>query len=173
MRVYFDQDGVLTIWKSTGGAEHLFEEGFFGNLLPNICVLDAVEELLRRGIPTHCLSKYEPRSRYALREKTDWLERHLPSLPAEKMLFCPGNLSKADYLLLHTGEERLSKSDILIDDFTPNLQDWEQHGGTGLKLMNGFNGTKGTWRGVRVTDSNSEVIVDTILKMGEEGGRGK
>ena len=44
----------------------------------------------------------------------------------------------------------MEPGDILVDDFSPNLREWEAAGGIGIKVYNGINGTKGTWKGYSI-----------------------
>ena len=62
---------------------------------------------------------------------------------------------KKDYIT------ELHDSDILIDDFSKNLREWH---GVAIKLMNGINGTKGTWCGYSVNGkATPDVIRNTII----------
>ena len=50
---------------------------------------------------------------------------------------------------------QLNSNDYLIDDYTKNLIDWKQSGGTGIKFLNGINHTNKTWQGLLLTNDNS------------------
>ena len=39
---------------------------------------------------------------------------------------------------------------LLVDDHTPNLFQWEQDGGVGVKFLNGHNGRGGRWQGPKI-----------------------
>ena len=49
----------------------------------------------------------------------------------------------------------INSNDYLIDDYTKNLIDWKQSGGTGIKFLNGINHTNKTWQGLLLTNDNS------------------
>ena len=57
----------------------------------------------------------------------------------------------------------INKNWILIDDFSKNLHRWEAAGGTGIKILNGINATKGTWTGYSIPSCLSSMnIADNI-----------
>lgn len=41
----------------------------------------------------------------------------------------------------------IKPGDVLVDDFTKNLNEWQ---GVAVKLYNGINGTHGTWQGFSI-----------------------
>ena len=49
----------------------------------------------------------------------------------------------------------------LLDDFTPELKDWN---GKAIKLYNGINGTKGTWHGYSVRADMDPVTLAASLE---------
>lgn len=146
MRIFIDMDGTLAQWNNVR-YEQLFEEGYYKNLKPERLVFD-VRELIKNGAPVYILSCYLKDSRYALDEKRDWLKKWLPELPEDRYIFVPDGDNKAEYLAKNY--QPVTGEDILIDDYTKNLQEWEHYGGTGIKYLNGINHTKGTWQGYMV-----------------------
>lgn len=52
----------------------------------------------------------------------------------------------------------IQKSDVLLDNYTVNLQQWTLYG-RALKLMNGINGTKGVWKVPSVDMSSGAEIL--------------
>ena len=95
----------------------------------------------------------------AKQEKIDWLNKYLPAINDEKMLFVPYGTDKSEYVLAATKQR--SDRDILLDDFTFNLKNWH---GIGVKLLNKINNTKRSWNGF-VTNGNADAwTIYTSLK---------
>jgi len=64
----------------------------------------------------------------------------------------------------------INENDWLLDDYTLNLNQWDPPG-RGIKLLNGINHTKGTWKHEMVRHDKesleiAENIVDIIRKSG-------
>ena len=62
-------------------------------------------------------------------------------------------------------------TDVLVDGYTKNLKEWPVFGdakfGRAVKLLNGINGTNGTWAGISVSRFfTPKSIADVILKVG-------
>lgn len=92
------------------------------------------------------LSACQSDNNFAQDEKKKWLNRYLPAmLDDEHIIFSVCGQNKNNFV---PGEIR--KEDVLIDDYTENLLAWKQAGGTGVKLMNGINGTKGIWQDAKI-----------------------
>ena len=86
---------------------------------------------------------------YCMREKRDWLYKYLPFIPKRNIILIKVGENKADMVEFFLDTE-LTKEDILIDDYTKNLTEWEFAGGTGIKALNGINGKNGVWKGLAV-----------------------
>lgn len=158
MRLFVDMDGVMAKWRSTSKVEELMEEGFFADMYPQRQVIEAVQSIAEEGkAAVFVLSKYLEESPYALAEKNEWLDKYIPIIDGEHRLFCPCNKQKADMV-----PDGIQEWDVLLDDYTVNLNEWVAAGGIGLKLMNGVNGTKGTWKGRRVAAELAEDIVRAV-----------
>ena len=142
-RVFVDMDGTLAEWKQAN-YEELFERGYFANLKPNEVLLENVRRLAtEETVDVYVLSAVLMDSRFALTEKNEWLDKYLPEIDAEHRVFtpCTETVNKADYI--PSGAVR--PSDILIDDYSNNLNKWVDAGGKGIKVLNGVNSTLGTW----------------------------
>lgn len=144
-RLFVDMDGTLAEFKETDTLEILYEKGYFRNLAPLKPVTDAVNELAGAGsVEVFILSACLSDSPYALEEKNGWLDEHTPRIDRAHRLFPPCGIPKVQWL-----QERgftIDKTDFLLDDYSLNLHEWERYG-TGIKLLNGINHTKGTWQG--------------------------
>ena len=79
----------------------------------------------------------------------------------ENRVFCPYGADKA--LFVPGG---IRPDDVLLDDYTPNLIAWSQSGGKAVKLLNGINGTKGTWTGDALPMAmGAELLTEALRKI--------
>lgn len=146
MRLFVDMDGTLAKWNNVA-FEQLYEEGYYRNLEPNKRLLSDLKYILQKGsYDVYVLSAYLTDSQYALKEKKEWIKEHLPELPEEKQLFVPFGESKAEFFKKNNLTP-ITATDLLLDDYTKNLLDWKEWGGTGIKCLNGINHTHKTWNG--------------------------
>lgn len=155
-KIYVDMDGTLAVFKPCEKLEILYEEGYFKNLEPQEVVVDAVRDLCKNpDYEVYVLSAVLTDSKYALKEKNEWLDKYLPEIPKERRVFPPCGEDKKKYVDLKEG-------DFLLDDYTKNLIDWEPPG-TAIKLLNGINHTNETWEGNSINGvTEKEIIVDKI-----------
>lgn len=140
-RLFVDLDGTCALWQPVA-EEELYEQGYYRNLPPYENVVKAVNELAQENsdIEVYVLSKYLTGSKYALKEKQEWVKEHLPNIPAENQIYVPYSKDKKD--LIPGG---LRETDYLLDDFTDNFNGW-QPPAKAVKLLNGINNTKGKWQ---------------------------
>lgn len=154
--LYVDMDGTLAEFRPVPITE-LYREGYFRDLAPQCNVIEAIRKLFEEpnGIKVRLLSCYLKDSKFALKEKQEWIREFIPEL-SKDALFLPCGVSKADFI----GEDG-----FLLDDYTDNLLLWEESGKRGIKLYNNINGTKGRWKGPSVSaESTSSQIADSITK---------
>lgn len=163
MRLFVDLDGTLAQFKYVP-EEELYKKGYFLNLEPLNEVVHAVNRLAEKGHDIWILSAYLIESEYALVEKSKWAEKYLPDI---RRIFIPCGNSKAQSVENAFGR-KLSADDILLDDHTANLFDFERHGGTAVKLLNGMNGKNGKWQGAKVSRENCYIKLCEVLKEKEE-----
>ena len=167
MRLFVDMDGTLAKWNNVA-FEQLFEKGYYRNLEPNKRLLTDVKYLIEKGIDVYVLSSYLTDSKYALSEKKEWLNEHLPELPKENQLFVPYGESKAEFFK-NNNLSPITSQDFLLDDYTVNLTDWKEWGGTGIKCLNGINHTNKTWEGrIYALEEQFYTTKDGKMKQAEE-----
>lgn len=149
MRIFVDMDGTLAQWNNVE-FEQLFEQGYYRNLKPNQALIDDVRSLINKGEDVYILSAYLSDSEYAKAEKEEWVRQYLPELKEGNKIFVPYGTNKAEYLKEHYSP--IKADDYLIDDYTQNLLEWKEYGGTGVKYLNGINHTRGTWQGLYLNE---------------------
>lgn len=168
IRKFVDLDGTAAVFKPVDTLETLYEEGYFYNLEPNQNVVDAIKILKKEHpeIEIYIMSSVLTDSKYALQEKNRWIDKYLPEIDAEHRIFPPCGENKLDYI---PGGVR--ETDWLFDDYTHNLTLWEPPA-RGIKLLNGINHTRETWRGCRIRYDKSpeelaanmaEIILDGVI----------
>lgn len=157
MRIFFDMDGVRAKWTPVEYEERLYEKGFYRNLEADEKIRKLIDELIKKGIQTYGLSKYLSDSRYALKEKIEWSHENNPSMDDEHLIWVRYEDNKSDYI-----PNGIQRDDFLIDDYSPNLFEFEKSGGQAIKFMNGINGTKGTWKGKSVSADSNDLLKDLI-----------
>lgn len=171
--IWFDMDGVLAqfnkeLYLNPDGSiiTPPFYETFEGRqkfleFQPDPLVISVFNKLMQSPIillgivsnlPMNPDSIKEEQIQKAIREnKLTWLHKYLKSIykttKSFPLLFPNENVPKAIVIEDYLGR-KLTKSDILIDDYNKNLKFWEVKGGTGIKYLNGnnshnsFDGTK-------------------------------
>lgn len=162
-RIFVDMDGTLAKFNPIAKIEDLYEQGYFAALEPQQNVVDAVKLLCEDSrFEVYILSSVLD-SEYALQEKNQWLDAHLPQVDTEHRLFPSYGETKQSVI-----PNGLQPTDTLFDDYSLNLHAWCPPG-QAIKCMNGINGTNGTWQGARVfhTDAPEQIaeeIADYALQ---------
>lgn len=160
-RLFVDMDGTLAEFKSVDTLEKLYEEGYFFNLKPQMSVVLAIKEIIKKepDIEVFILSSVLSDSKYALNEKNKWLDIYLPEIDVSHRIFPPCGEDKKNYI------PDLSSSNFLLDDYTKNLTLWEPPC-VGIKLLNGINHTHGTWKGRKVEVClHPDLLADKLIQM--------
>ena len=81
------------------------------------------------------------------------MDKQLPGIPEDHRIFVPHLADKSDYV-----PGGIQPTDVLLDDYTVNLREWESSGGIAVKFMNGVNGKNGSWTGKKVGLDRSKII---------------
>lgn len=153
-RLFVDMDGTLAVFRRVENLETLYEPGYFATLPPIRSVVDAVKLLIAEGsAEIYVLSAVLSDSRYAEAEKRRWLRQNLPELPESRVIFPPCGTDKSGYV-----PGGLRPLDYILDDYTLNLQAWSPPE-NGIKLLNGINHTRRTWRGHCVSSDRPAALL--------------
>lgn len=138
-KLYIDMDGVIANFDGQENALGRFinENRFFQFLKP-LPFLKEVNKMLKKdNSDTYILSASPNDS--ADYDKYRWIKKHMPNMKTNHIILIrtTAGQKKSDYC---------EKGDILIDDYSDNLLQWEKVGGVGIKMLNGRNSGK-KWKG--------------------------
>lgn len=160
--LYLDMDGFMASWEDFDIPKEIFSKPeFFLKLEPEKNVIDAVKLLTQNHsdeIEIRSLSV--AMNRECAVAKTQWLDKYLPEIPAERRFF-PLNVYphygiKWPYMV--NGARCM-----LIDDHTNHLEEWRAHGGLAVKFLNGQNGLLGKWNGDFISwRTKGDCLAETI-----------
>lgn len=144
-RIFIDMDGTLAEFHPVDTMETLYEKGYFAKLPPHENVVNGIKTFMRENpdAEVFILSSVLTDSPYAQEEKNAWLDRYLPEIGMENRIFASCGSAKNEFV---PGGVR--ENDVLLDDYSKNLHEWT---GKALKLMNGINGTKGSFQGEKIS----------------------
>ncbi len=144
-RLFLDMDGTLAEFHPVDTMETLYEQGYFAQLAPHENVVNGIKTFMNENpdAEVFILSSVLTDSPYAQTEKNEWLDRYLPEIGMGNRIFVPCGSAKNEFV---PGGVR--ENDALLDDYSKNLHEWS---GKTLKLMNGINGTKGSFQGEKIS----------------------
>lgn len=156
--IFVDMDGVLAVYDENI-VEYMYNENYFATRPAVEPMLELVRRLCELGYNVYILTSCID-SEFCIPEKTEWLNNHLPEVPVENRIFVEYGQVKAK-----VASERANVKgavNVLIDDYTENLDKWKDEnieGALPVKVLNGINGTKGTWlrSGGEIIDAYSSV----------------
>lgn len=137
LRLFVDMDGTLARFHDeVQYLERMFEKDFFRNLKPFEEACQAISELAKSDkYEIYILSAaVDGEPPYCRAEKTEWINKHLPFIDKNHVIFTKVGQDKANFIpggIRHT--------DILLDDYTKNLLEWERAGGISIKAKNNIN----------------------------------
>lgn len=120
-------DGVLADFNGEPNSLERFvnEKGFF-QLLKETPLCKKLNEALKDNNENVYILSASPNDRADI-DKAFWLFEHLPNIKAENIIFVRSGKEKAQY----------AKGNLLFDDYSDNLLEWEKFGGFGVKVVSG------------------------------------
>lgn len=149
-RIFLDMDGTLARFNVPNALNRFNkEEGFFANLKAYKGI-EAINQLCCDYAEVYIISA-SPHKKADI-DKIEWLSKYLPNIEFENIILCRLGENKAKVI------ERelniiLDDECYLLDDYTKNLQEWENMGGIGIKRIThcADNSTK-KWKGLELKD---------------------
>lgn len=174
-RLFVDLDGTCAEWRNIELKVESYEDkekvmsklnrlllspGYFLSLSPYRNVCKAVDNLAKeREVYILSCAIYKDGVPNPESEKRQWIKEFLPHVPEDHIIIVPDGKDKTKFI-----EGGVQAFDVLLDDYSKNLRDFEAAGGVGVKLLNDVNESKGSWRGSAVSkDAASSVIEEGLI----------
>lgn len=138
INIYVDMDGVQAVYGFGDSVEEMATPGYFRERPAQQNMVDTVRRLQgdQRYHVVVLSSVFS--DRHSAQDKVWWLEEQ--GLGDVETCFVPCGERKCDYV-------EKEGVNILVDDFSRNLFEWESMGGNfhGIKFLNEKNGSCGSW----------------------------
>ncbi|MBP1537256.1 MAG: hypothetical protein ILA17_05255 [Ruminococcus sp.] len=167
-RIFVDMDGTLARFHDENKyLERMWEEGFFEQLKPFENAVDTVKMLAQDpSVEVFILSAaIEGEPPYCVAQKHAWLDRYLPEIDQQHRIFTAVGENKAELI-----PQGIRKTDVLIDDYNKNLDEWQHYGGHSIKFVNNINhkGLVGElWQGDLI--HHDKPAAETVQDLKEQG----
>lgn len=148
-RLFLDMDGMLAEYRTFVNEEQYLQPGYYFSLSPHQNVVDAIKMVIAQepNIEIFTLSAYfDSPNAIAVEEKNAWLDKHLPEIDLSHRIYTLCGQPKQNFI-----PGGITENDYLMDDYTKNLEMWEEGKGKGIKLLNGINGRVGKWDGPKIS----------------------
>ena len=148
-KIFLDLDGTLAKFNVRNALKRFeSEKGFFAKLgaYKNI---EKINEMAKNG-NVYIISASP--NIYADLDKMTWIKKYLPNVKKENVIFCRLGINKARYIE-HKLNIKIDKECYLLDDYTKNLNEWENAGGTGIKRITSVaDNSRGLWKGLQIKE---------------------
>lgn len=142
INVFIDMDGVLAVY-DLNVTDKMYNKEFFLTRPLIEPMLEVAKSLIaNKNYNVHILTSVID-SEHCMPEKAAWLDKNLPEIAKEKRIYVPYGIVKSTY-----AQEKVDTTNalnVLIDDYNQNLFKWTLPGALPIKVLNGINGTRGTW----------------------------
>jgi 5'(3')-deoxyribonucleotidase len=146
-KIFLDLDGTLAKFNVPNALERFDkEEGFFKNL-GAYKGIEVVNELARDN--ALFIISASPNEQ-ADKDKMIWIEKFLPNININNITICRIGENKAK-IIMNKYNITINEQCYLLDDYTKNLNEWENFGGKGIKRITKVadNSTK-KWQGLEL-----------------------
>lgn len=157
-KLYLDMDGTMAnFYKELHCMERMYtDKTFFARLEPHALTFAVATILQQHRENIYILSACLDES--VERQKREWLREYLPNLKKDNIIFTGIDESKADRV-------KPESADVLIDDYSKNLNDWSNYGAYSVKALNGINNIKRISQHNLTIDVNDALACYKLLKM--------
>ena len=146
-KIFLDLDGTLARFNVRNALERFDkEEGFFARLKAYKDI-EIVNELAKTN--NLFIISASPNEQ-ADKDKMIWIDKYLPNINVENITICRIGENKAK-IIQDKYNITINEQCYLLDDYTKNLNEWENVGGIGIKRLTSVsdNSTK-KWKGLEL-----------------------
>ena len=146
-KIFLDLDGTLARFNVPNALERFDkEEGFFARLKAYKDI-EVVNELAKTN--KLFIISASPNEQ-ADKDKMIWINKYLPNIDVKNITICRLGQSKAK-IIQDKYNITINDKCYLLDDYTKNLNEWENFGGKGIKRLTTVsdNSTK-KWKGLEL-----------------------
>lgn len=137
-RLFVDMDGTLARFHDeVQYLERMYEPGFFRDLQPFRGAVESVKEFIKQNPDkeVYILSSALPGDPPGCdKQKNVWLDRYLPEIDSAHRLFPEMGVDKSSII-----PGGIRATDVLLDDYNKNLEEWRSAGGHSVKFVNNIN----------------------------------
>lgn len=151
-KIFLDLDGTLAKFNVPNALERFDkEEGFFSKL-GAYKGIESINELAKND--NLFIISASPNEQ-ADKDKMIWIEKYLPNININNITICRIGENKAK-IIQDKYNITINEQCYLLDDYTKNLIEWENFGGTGIKRL------------TTVADNSRKIWQGLVLKHLEE-----
>lgn len=151
-KIFLDLDGTLAKFNVPNALERFDkEEGFFSKL-GAYKGIESINELAKNN--NLFVISASPNEQ-ADKDKIIWIEKYLPNININNITICRIGENKAK-IIQDKYNITINEQCYLLDDYTKNLIEWENFGGTGIKRL------------TTVADNSRKIWQGLVLKHLEE-----
>lgn len=165
VNIFVDMDGVLAVYHPDT-EKHMYNKGFFLNRPSHEHMVKAVRSLIVNSEYNVFILSSIINSLYCKKEKELWLEERVPELDRRNAFFVPYGMPKSDFITQYLNLE--GYTNILLDDYSKNLNKWDVPNPVPVKVLNGINNKSNSWEGLSIiSKEDAETIFNKIVEITE------
>lgn len=148
-KIFLDLDGTLAKFNVPNALRRFqTEEGFFARL----GAYKGIEHINELCNKYNIFVISASPNMYADIDKKHWLEKYLPNMKKQNIIFCRLGQNKA-HIIYERLDIKIDRTCLLLDDYTKNLEQWQEYGGIGIKrLTHCADNSTGKWKGATLKD---------------------
>mgnify|MGYP003292603141 CR=1 FL=1 len=148
-KIFLDLDGTLARFNVPNALNRFDKEtGFFARLKPYKGIGE-IDRLAQRG-NVYIISA-SPNLTADL-DKMQWVQKYIPNIQYNNIVICRIGENKAKVIESKYNIE-INEQCYLLDDYTKNLNEWEQYNGSGIKRLTGVaDNSRKLWKGLTLKD---------------------
>lgn len=146
-KLFLDLDGTVAKFNVKNALKRFDnEKGFFAKLGAYVGI-ENLNELAKNG--NLYIISASPNKNADL-DKMVWIEKYLPNIPKNNITICRLGENKAQ-IIQEKYQIKINQNCLLLDDYSQNLFQWEEMGGTGVKRLTSVaDNSRGLWKGLSI-----------------------